>query len=116
VPNLAGLIKSGDYGGLEVVANALKVVLTPRQEKVLRLSFGLGCARGHSVQEIASEFDASKERIYRVRRQALEVLRKFGIGPESLKLAVDLEVRLRQQPLVFTSPEAGWILWLAEWD
>ena len=35
--------------------------LRPRQEKVLRLYFGLGCERPHSAQEMAEEFDVSAQ-------------------------------------------------------
>ena len=35
--------------------------LRPRQEKVLRLYFGLGCERPHSAQEMAEEFGVSVE-------------------------------------------------------
>ena len=33
--------------------------LTPRQEKVIRLYFGLGCQRPHSAKEVAQEFGVS---------------------------------------------------------
>ena len=35
--------------------------LRPRQEKVLRLYFGLGCERPHSAQEMAEEFGVSAQ-------------------------------------------------------
>lgn len=101
--NLSELIESRDYGALGILTNALKL-LTPRQEKVLRLSYGLGCARGHSVAEIAGEFDVSKNRIHGFRRQALERLRQFAISPESLQLAVELEESVRQRPVILASP------------
>ena len=35
--------------------------LPPRQEKVIRLYFGLGCQRPHSALEIADKFEVSSQ-------------------------------------------------------
>ena len=36
-------------------------MLQPRQEKVIRLYFGLGCQRSHSAVEIAEAFEVSSQ-------------------------------------------------------
>ena len=35
--------------------------LSPQQEKVIRLYFGLGCERPHSAREMAQEFGVSAQ-------------------------------------------------------
>ena len=61
--------------------------LTPRQEKVVRLRFGLGCKRSHSVAEIAAEFSVSSARITGILEAASQRLAKNGITLTDLKEA-----------------------------
>ena len=49
--------------------------LTPRQEKVIRLRFGIGCEREHTLEEIGQEFDLTRERIRQIVAKALRHLR-----------------------------------------
>ena len=56
------------------MANILKT-LTPRQEKVIRLRFGIGCEREHTLEEIGQEFDLTRERIRQIEVKALRQLR-----------------------------------------
>jgi RNA polymerase primary sigma factor len=37
-------------------AGMLKI-LSPREERVIRLRFGIGCEREHTLEEIGQEFD-----------------------------------------------------------
>jgi RNA polymerase primary sigma factor len=55
-------------------ANILKM-LTPREEKVIRLRFGIGCDREHTLEEIGQEFDVTRERIRQIEAKALRQLR-----------------------------------------
>ena len=41
--------------------NRILRMLQPRQEKVIRLYFGLGCQRSHSALEIAEAFEVSSQ-------------------------------------------------------
>jgi len=41
--------------------NRILRMLQPRQEKVIRLYFGLGCQRSHSALEIAAAFEVSSQ-------------------------------------------------------
>jgi RNA polymerase primary sigma factor len=43
-------------------ANILKT-LSPKEEKVIRLRFGIGYEREHTLEEIGQEFDVTRERI-----------------------------------------------------
>ena len=49
--------------------------LTPRQEKVIRPRFGIGCEREHTLEEIGQEFDLTRERIRQIEAKALRHLR-----------------------------------------
>ncbi len=56
------------------MANILKM-LSPKQEKVIRLRFGIGCEREHTLGEIGQEFDLTRERIRQIEAKALRQLR-----------------------------------------
>ena len=49
--------------------------LSPREEKVIRLRFGIGCDREHTLEEIGQEFDVTRERIRQIEAKALRKLR-----------------------------------------
>ena len=49
--------------------------LTPREEKVLRLRFGLGDGRARTLEEVGKEFDVTRERIRQIEAKALRKLR-----------------------------------------
>jgi len=58
-------------------AGVLKT-LSPKEEKVIRMRFGIGCDREHTLEEIGQEFDVTRERIRQIEAKALRQLR----GPE----------------------------------
>ena len=49
--------------------------LSPSEEKVLRLRFGIGYDREHTLQEIGREFEVTRERIRQIEAKALQALR-----------------------------------------
>ncbi|MDI3508833.1 MAG: polymerase primary sigma factor [Clostridiales bacterium] len=49
--------------------------LTPREEKVLRLRFGLDDGRARTLEEVGKEFDVTRERIRQIEAKALRKLR-----------------------------------------
>ena len=55
-------------------ASILKT-LSPKEEKVIRLRFGIGCEREHTLEEIGQEFDVTRERIRQIEAKALRQLR-----------------------------------------
>ena len=61
--------------------------LTPQQEKVVRLYFGLGCRRSHSAAEMAEEFGVSSAIITSILSAAKKELAKAGITTQELLAA-----------------------------
>jgi RNA polymerase primary sigma factor len=53
-------------------------ILSPREERVIRLRFGIGCEREHTLEEIGQEFDLTRERIRQIEADALRRLRAAG--------------------------------------
>jgi len=56
-------------------AGALKT-LSPSEEKVIRMRFGIGYEREHTLAEIASDFGLTRERIRQIEVEALKRLRE----------------------------------------
>jgi RNA polymerase primary sigma factor len=80
----------------EVIARML-TTLTPREEKILRLRFGLGGAQPHTLEEIGQQFDLTRERVRQIERAALRKLQHpirrrqlesaMGVGPAQRQAA-----------------------------
>jgi RNA polymerase primary sigma factor len=49
--------------------------LTPREEKVLRMRFGIGERSDHTLEEVGQDFDVTRERIRQIEARALLKLR-----------------------------------------
>ncbi|HYL37672.1 MAG TPA: sigma-70 family RNA polymerase sigma factor [Bryobacteraceae bacterium] len=62
----------------EETADVLKT-LSPSEEKIVRMRFGLGFDREHTLEEIAQNFGLTRERIRQIEVRALQRLR----GPEN---------------------------------
>ncbi|MGM9599631.1 MAG: RNA polymerase sigma factor RpoD [Faecousia sp.] len=58
----------------EQLSGVLKT-LTPREEKVLRLRYGLEDGRMHTLEEVGDEFEVTRERIRQIEAKALRKLR-----------------------------------------
>ena len=58
----------------EQLADVLST-LTPREEKVLRLRFGLEDGRQRTLEEVGKEFSVTRERIRQIEAKALRKLR-----------------------------------------
>ena len=61
----------------EETADVLKT-LSPKEEKIIRMRFGIGCDREHTLEEIGQEFAVTRERIRQIEAEALRALR----GPD----------------------------------
>jgi RNA polymerase sigma factor (sigma-70 family) len=49
--------------------------LTPREAKILRLRFGIGMIKDHTLEEVAKMFDVTRERIRQIEAKALRKMR-----------------------------------------
>jgi len=49
--------------------------LTPREEQVLRMRFGIGESTDHTLEEVGRDFDVTRERVRQIEAQALRKLR-----------------------------------------
>ena len=59
----------------DVVTN-LFAGLTPREERVLRMRFGIGVSQEHTLEEVGRQFNVTRERIRQIEAKALRKLRK----------------------------------------
>jgi len=50
--------------------------LTPREQKILKMRFGLGTDRTYTLEEVGQEFGVTRERIRQIEAKALQKLRK----------------------------------------
>ena len=55
--------------------NSVLSTLTPREEKVIRLRFGLDDGRPRTLEEVGEEFSVTRERIRQIEAKALRKLR-----------------------------------------
>ena len=70
----AGMFKRFHTLLKEQLGEVLKT-LTPREEKVLRLRFGLEDGRSRTLEEVGKEFNVTRERIRQIEAKALRKLR-----------------------------------------
>ena len=49
--------------------------LTPREERVLRMRFGIGMNTEHTIEEVGKQFDVTRERIRQIEAKALRKLK-----------------------------------------
>jgi RNA polymerase primary sigma factor len=81
---LGGLIEDGSAGSIlnPLIAHEVRHetagvlrALSPTEEKVIRMRFGVGCDREHTLEEIAQDFGLTRERIRQIEAKALHRLR-----------------------------------------
>jgi RNA polymerase primary sigma factor len=63
--------------------------LTPREQRVLRMRFGIGGATDHTLEEIGKEFGVTRERIRQIEAKALEKLRYAPSAPKLSTFVTD---------------------------
>ena len=60
---------------LESVIKDLLFNLSPREAKILMMRFGIGLKKDHTLEEVARQFDVTRERIRQIEARALRKLR-----------------------------------------
>ena len=58
--------------------------LTPREERILRMRFGIGTDRDHTLEEVGQQFNVTRERIRQIEAKALSKLRA-SLGGAALR-------------------------------
>jgi len=86
-------------------------MLQPRQEKVIRLYFGLGCQRPHSALEIAQAFEVSSQVIAGILGAAERKLARIGLTPMQMREAARREAELHHSPGTRWLPESKQKSW-----
>jgi RNA polymerase sigma factor (sigma-70 family) len=73
---------------LAVQTRKVLALLTPREEKVLRMRFGIGEKKDHTLEEISRDFKITRERIRQIEAQALRKLQRSKYG-RNLRAFID---------------------------
>jgi RNA polymerase primary sigma factor len=66
----------------DLAAHARKMLrtLTPREEKILRMRFGISGGPEHTLEQVGSQFSLTRERIRQIEAKALRRLRGSSRG------------------------------------
>jgi len=62
------------YSNLKEITTRILSTLTPREEKVLRMRFGIGMSTDHTLEEVGKQFAVTRERIRQIEAKALKKL------------------------------------------
>jgi RNA polymerase primary sigma factor len=62
--------------------------LTPREEKILRMRFGIGEKSEHTLEQVGDDFSVTRERIRQIEAKALRKLRQHSRG-KALRVFVE---------------------------
>jgi RNA polymerase primary sigma factor len=75
-------------GNLRDMTTRVLATLTPREERVLRMRFGIGMNTDHTLEEVGQQFSVTRERIRQIEAKAL---RKLKHPSRSRKLKTFIE-------------------------
>ena len=67
--------EAASYALLREQLEEVLATLSPREEQVLRMRFGLVDGKSHTLEEVGKEFDVTRERIRQIESKALRKLR-----------------------------------------
>ena len=62
---------ASSYSNLSELTRYALSTLTPREEKVLRMRFGIDEKKDHTLEEVGQDFDVTRERIRQIEAKAL---------------------------------------------
>ena len=68
-------VDSAIYSSLQETTTGLLSSLTPREERVLRMRFGIGVNTDHTLEEVGKQFSVTRERIRQIEAKALRKLK-----------------------------------------
>ena len=73
--NVMSPLEAATTRGLSEATNEVLASLTPREERVLRMRFGIDMNTDHTLEEVGRQFDVTRERIRQIEAKALRKLR-----------------------------------------
>jgi RNA polymerase primary sigma factor len=73
--NLVLPIDTAIQSNLREIATRVLTSLNPREERIVRLRFGIGVSSDHTLEEIAQQFAVTRERIRQIEAKALRKLK-----------------------------------------
>ena len=73
--NIASPTENVVTQGLSEATRKVLATLTPREERVLRMRFGIGEDSDHTLEEVGQDFEVTRERIRQIEAKALRKLR-----------------------------------------
>jgi len=68
-------IESAMHSNLKETTTKVLSSLTPREERVLRMRFGIGMTTDHTLEEVGTQFSVTRERIRQIEAKALRKLK-----------------------------------------
>ena len=86
--------------------------LTPREEKVLRLRFGLEDGRARTLEEVGREFKVTRERIRQIEAKALRKLRHPSRSKKLKDYLIDRKIPVEERDQLWLLADGSEILWI----
>jgi RNA polymerase primary sigma factor len=68
-------VDSAVHANLRETTTRVLATLTPREERVLRMRFGIGMNTDHTLEEVGQQFNVTRERIRQIEAKALRKLK-----------------------------------------
>jgi len=75
-------VSPSHVAGIELLRDYIKEAikdLSPREQKILEMRFGLGDGVTHTLEEVGKEFDVTRERIRQIEAKSLEKIQSMDI-------------------------------------
>jgi RNA polymerase primary sigma factor len=69
-------LEAAIQGNLRESTTRVLATLTPREERVLRMRFGIGMNTDHTLEEVGQQFSVTRERIRQIEAKAMSKLRQ----------------------------------------
>ena len=73
--NAINPLESAIHSNLKETTTRILATLTPREERVLRMRFGIGMNTDHTLEEVGQQFSVTRERIRQIEAKALRKLK-----------------------------------------
>ncbi len=68
-------LEAAIHSNLRQACSSVLSTLTPREERVLRMRFGIGMTSDHTLEEVGQQFSVTRERIRQIEAKALRKLK-----------------------------------------